>query len=210
MSYSQQRPEFPELAIPQHEQPPATRRSPLRVIEPYVEFAADIEADIAKIEVASEDRARTASAKKGRGGIAGSAGAGAGSRNKTPQQIRSSTAGTGQQGQGVGQHTTTFSRGPESGRSARSPRSVKTAPESSTSPRKIHTQNKSSIHSNNSTSNSTGNNQNQQPQNSSSMHSSQDHFSEGDGSEVTVRESLQSLKRSSVRGREREKERNEK
>jgi hypothetical protein len=178
--YSQgPRPEFPELSIPESQQ--SHRRSPLRVIEPYVDFAADIECDIAKIAVGSADRARTsgnASAKKSA---------------RKPPALRSRTAGSGEnthphshphsQYSGSHHHSGSKhsatpqqprgrSRGPES--AMRSPRAVKTAPESS---------------------------RHKQPSdpNSQCQSQSQSHFSEDEGSDLSVRESLQSLKRSSVR-----------
>jgi hypothetical protein len=176
--YSQgPRPEFPELSIPESQQ--SHRRSPLRVIEPYVDFAADIECDIAKIAVGSADRARTsgnASAKKSA---------------RKPPALRSRTAGSGEnthphshphsQYSGSHHHSGNKhsatpqqprgrSRGPES--AMRSPRAVKTAPESS---RHKHSD-----------------------PNSQSQSQCQSHFSEDEGSDLSVRESLQSLKRSSV------------
>ena len=172
--YSQgPRPEFPELSIPESQQ--SHRRSPLRVIEPYVDFAADIECDIAKIAVGSADRARTsgnASAKKSA---------------RKPPALRSRTAGSGENTHPHSQYSGSHhhsgnkhsatpqqprgrSRGPES--AMRSPRAVKTAPESS---------------------------RHKQPSDPNSQSQSQSHFSEDEGSDLSVRESLQSLKRSSVR-----------
>jgi len=136
----------------------------MRVIEPYVEFAADIECDIAKIAVGSADRARTASAKK--------------NARKTPQ-MRSRTAGENTHHNkqhpphqqppqaSTPQHPRGRRRGPES--SMRSPRAVKTAPDSRRTKSPAENQ-------------------------SQSILQSQSHLSEDDGSELSVRESLQSLK----------------
>lgn len=190
MSHSHgNRPEFPELSIPQSEK--VNHRSPLRIIEPYVEYAADLEADIAKISVGSEDRARTATAhKKSRGS----------NNNKTPH-IRSSTAGQPpthpssspgkgrRQQQTVGQQQHARSKGPElqSARSVRSPRAIRTAPE----PSRQHTQ-----EGHDPEGQGLGQESTSQSQGDSQAAS---HFShDSGGSSVTVRESLQHLKRNTV------------
>jgi hypothetical protein len=194
MSHSHQgrRPEFPELSIPHIEQ--SYRRSPLRVIEPYVEFAADIEANVAKIEIGSADRIRTANAKKSRssGGATGTAtGGGAGRMTPTQQGRGGATSGSGNnsgspskpqllKSSTPGPQTKSNRAGPESSRtpssSARSPRCIKTAPEAASR------QNK-------------GQYQQQQGQGQGqSMHSNSNFSDEGSD----VRESLLHLKKNTV------------